>query len=112
MNAEMEISERTKYKYHDWLAWYKLEGSYDLQMLANSPDSKVHGANMGPNWVLSAPDGPHVGPMNLAIREVMVFQVTPLEYYMRGHFKHSGLYLQDTTWLQFLYSTHLPHDYH
>ena len=32
------------------------------------PDSKVHGANMGPIWVLSAPDGPHVGPMNLAIR--------------------------------------------
>ena len=24
------------------------------------PDSKVHGANMGPTWVLSAPDGPHV----------------------------------------------------
>ena len=24
---------------------------------------------MGPTWVLSAPDGPHVGPMNLAIRE-------------------------------------------
>ena len=32
-------------------------------------DSKVHGANMGPTWVLSAPDGPHVGPMNLAVRE-------------------------------------------
>ena len=32
------------------------------------PDSKVHGANMGPTWVLSAPDGPHVGPMNLAFR--------------------------------------------
>ena len=32
------------------------------------PDSKVHGASMGPTWVLSAPDGPHVGPMNLAIR--------------------------------------------
>ena len=32
------------------------------------PDSKVHGANMGSTWVLSAPDGPHVGPMNLAIR--------------------------------------------
>ena len=32
------------------------------------PDSKFHGANMGPTWVLSAPDGPHVGPMNLAIR--------------------------------------------
>ena len=33
------------------------------------PDSKVHGANMGPTWVLSAPDGPHIGPMNLAIRD-------------------------------------------
>ena len=32
------------------------------------PDSKLHGANMGPTWVLSAPDGPHVGPMNLAMR--------------------------------------------
>ena len=31
------------------------------------PDSKVHGANMGPTWVLSAPDGPHDGFMNLAI---------------------------------------------
>ena len=35
------------------------------------PKSKVHGANMGPTWVLSAPDGPHVGPMNLALRDVM-----------------------------------------
>ena len=33
------------------------------------PDRKVHGANMGPTWVLSAPDGPHIGPMNLAIRD-------------------------------------------
>ena len=33
-----------------------------------SPDSKVHGANMEPTWVLSAPSGPHVGPMNLAVR--------------------------------------------
>ena len=31
------------------------------------PDNKVHEANMGPTWVLSAPDGPHVVPMNLAI---------------------------------------------
>ena len=23
---------------------------------------------MGPTWLLLAPDGPHVGPMNLAIR--------------------------------------------
>ena len=32
------------------------------------PNNKVHGANVGPIWVLSAPDGPHDGPMNLAIR--------------------------------------------
>ena len=30
--------------------------------------SKVHGANMGPTWVLSAPDGSHIVPMNLGIR--------------------------------------------
>ena len=38
--------------------------------LMNHPDSKTHGANIGPTWVMSAPDGPHVGPMNLAIRTV------------------------------------------
>ena len=37
--------------------------------LVITTDSKVHGAHMGPTWVLSAPDGPHVGPMNLAIRD-------------------------------------------
>ena len=31
------------------------------------PDSKVHGANMGPIWVRQVPGGPHVGPMNFAI---------------------------------------------
>ena len=30
-------------------------------------DSKVHGANTGSIWVLSAPDGPHVGPINFVI---------------------------------------------
>ena len=32
------------------------------------PDSKVHGAHMVPTWVLSAPDWPQVGPINIAIR--------------------------------------------
>ena len=36
-------------------------------MFRRYPDSEVHGANMGPTWVLSAPDGPHFGPMNLTI---------------------------------------------
>ena len=44
-----------------------------LHLLEGYPDSKVYGANMGPTWVLSAPDGPHVGPMNFAIRvEILV----------------------------------------
>ena len=34
------------------------------------PDSKIHGANTGPTWVLSAPGGPHDGPMNLVIRVI------------------------------------------
>ena len=32
-----------------------------------SPDSKVHGVNMGPIWGLQDPGGPHVGRMNFAI---------------------------------------------
>ena len=34
------------------------------------PNNKVHGANMGPTWTLLVPDGPDVGPMNLAISVV------------------------------------------
>ena len=45
----------------DWMCMMK-------EKIWMPPDSKVHGANMGPTWVLSGPDGPHVGPMNLAIR--------------------------------------------
>ena len=40
------------------------------------PDSKVHGTNMGPTWVLSAPDGPRVAPMNLAIRDITNTAIT------------------------------------
>ena len=36
----------------------------------SSPDSKVHGANIGPILGRQDPGGPHVGPMNFAIWEV------------------------------------------
>ena len=36
-------------------------------ILLTPPDSKVHGANMGPIWGRHDPGGPHVGPMNFAI---------------------------------------------
>ena len=36
-----------------------------------NPDNKVHGANMGPIWGREDPGGPHVGPMNFDIWEVI-----------------------------------------
>ena len=44
--------------------------------LQRFPDSDNHGTNTGPTWVLSAPDGPHVGPMNLAIWVSLMWRVT------------------------------------
>ena len=37
------------------------------------PDSKVHGANMGPIWGRQDPGGPHVGLVNFAIWGTPVF---------------------------------------
>ena len=42
--------------------------SFIFAVYKADPDTKVHGANVGPTWVLSVPDGLHIGPMNLAIR--------------------------------------------
>ena len=35
------------------------------------PDSKIHGANVGPTWGRQDPGGPHAGHMNLAIWGVL-----------------------------------------
>ena len=40
---------------------------HSLNSTAPYPDSKVHGANMGPIWGRQDPGGPHVGPMNFVI---------------------------------------------
>ena len=50
-----------------WLMWNKKNANQSDTGLIYILDGKVHGANMVPSWVLSAPDGPHVGRMNLAI---------------------------------------------
>ena len=42
--------------------WVKLVITYPQQ---NTPDSKVHGANMGPIWGQQDPGGPHVSPHEL-----------------------------------------------
>ena len=41
----------------------------DVGICELTPDSKVDGANMGPIWGQQDPGGPHVGPINLAIRD-------------------------------------------
>ena len=48
------------------ILWDILQGYFSgtLKNINKLPDSKVHGANMGPTLVLSAQDGPHVGPIN------------------------------------------------
>ena len=38
-----------------------------IQNIFIIPDSKIHGANMGPIWGRQVPGGPHVGTMNFAI---------------------------------------------
>ena len=40
-----------------------------MQELENIPNSKDHGANMGPIWGQQDPNVPHFGPMNFAIWE-------------------------------------------
>ena len=47
---------------------------YDSYDSLHIPDSKVHGANMGPIWGRQDPDGPHVGPINLVIWDVTLLK--------------------------------------
>ena len=41
--------------------------------LISIPDSKIHGANMGPIWGQQDPGGPHVGPMNFATWDIIEY---------------------------------------
>ena len=47
----------------------------------STPDSKVRGANMGPIWDRQGPGGPHVGPMNFAICDILVLRM-PFSFLM------------------------------
>ena len=50
--------------------WVKYLGHHSFSAQESFPDSKVHEANIRPIWVLSAPDEPHVGLMNLVVRVI------------------------------------------
>ena len=57
---------KTGFRFHYPHPHPRMSGLWRQTITRSFPDSKVYGANMGPTWDLSAPDGPHVGPMNLA----------------------------------------------
>ena len=75
-------------------------------------DSKVHGANMGAIWGRQDPGGPHVGPMNLDIWDVIygaadivpncylkeedMSKITLLHYVAWGYLQH--IYLAPVWW--------------
>ena len=48
------------------MIWNNTENG-DPVLTGRTPDSKFHGANMGPIWGRQDPGGPHIGPMNFAI---------------------------------------------
>ena len=54
---------------------HKTLGGYIYYVKYNIPDSKVHGANMGPICGRQDPGGPHVGPMNLAIWDTVYYRL-------------------------------------
>ena len=45
--------------------------SSGIMTFLSAPDSKAHGAKMGPIWGRQDPGGPHVGPMNFALSGVI-----------------------------------------
>ena len=56
------------------MAWCQV-GNKPLPALIITPDSKVHGANMGPIWGQQDPGGHHVGPMNFAIWDPILWGI-------------------------------------
>ena len=71
LDTKLVFTEHSKRYKKNKLWHYFVESTINFDKKL-APDSRIHGANMGPTWVLSAPGGPHVGPMNLAIRGLLL----------------------------------------
>ena len=63
------LSRHAQNLFWDYIQRYFQGRRQQAAVSMNNPDSKVHGANMGPIWGRQGPGGPHVGPMNFAIWE-------------------------------------------
>ena len=57
--------------------------NYPIAWAACLPRLQSSWANMGPTWVLSVPDGPHVGLMNLVIRVCFPEAMGSAKWYFR-----------------------------
>ena len=60
---------------------------------------------MGPTWLLSAPDGPHVGPMNLAIR-VHSYGWSSTSYDTKKRKRKCAMWLYINWWYNYMKSMH------
>ena len=81
-SSSLSRSDSKSIKIYIYFKSYIQLGRKTYLLLCINPDSKVHGASMGPTWALSVPDGPHVGPMNLAIRVL----IQKSEYRLHGFY--------------------------
>ena len=81
----------------------------------NIPDSKVHGANMGPIWGRQDPGGPYVGPMNMLFGMVSLMRKPLLMIWTNGiaistaisHAKGTvSIHQGDSRWLNIRVSHH------
>ena len=124
MNQHQSISNTTNcIPYAQFVYWKSENKLFGHFVRTNNPDSKVHGANMGPIRGRQDPGGPHVGPMYFAFWEPFVFlewvsckyrkirtQCTdPVLVFWRSRVKvKSSTTLQDTTLFICLVSVQQP----
>ena len=78
------------------------------------PDSKVHGANLGPIWGRQEPGGPHVGSINIAIWEStrIFFEYQWTEISLLLHLNAFLPQMQHCYKLSILFITYICHFYH
>ena len=67
-----------------------------VSVIRNIPDSKVHGAYMGPTWGRQDPGGSHVGPMSLAYLVCYTIVNQPV---FTKKIQTCTWYFENTTWL-------------
>ena len=72
--------------------WYEDQWKISQRCLSNEVlDSNIHEAYMGPTWGWQDPGEPDVGPMNLAIRDLLdksLYLSEPFHYQCSGRIPH------------------------